>query len=880
MFQRSLLFILSITSFACVDHASTDPRTFHCEVLNNGLTLLLVEDPNATESAAAMYVDVGSNENPEGREGLAHFLEHMLFITTKEYPEVDALSEYVSSHGGSYNAYTAEHRTQYFFSVKPEYFQEGLNIFTSFFVEPLFEEDYVDRERHAVNSEFIVSKENDGWRQYHLTKTLLSKHPANRFTTGDLNTLEMEGLRDDLVEFYNTYYSADKMYFAAVVPHNAKEILPIIKERLSLIEKKKTKIKDTSSRFSKEDLGRIIQYKPINDMDVLDIEFVLPSGKQQYLKPSARYLSRLLGNEGIGSIIHALREADLATELLVSSGYSTEAEDTFNVTIKLTRKGLEARDEVISAVMSYIQLIKTKGVERFRFNEMQKVSFLNYLYYNQQDALTQVNQLVGNMKDYPEKKWYNINYMLEDSEFDSSHIQLLLSQLRLDNALVVLVSKSAEVNEVEPIYGSEYSVSKITEAQYAAWNKESDLSLALPNLNAFISDNIELLDIEDTSTPIQISEESWYKYGGFKQPKQMIACAKVLPSQSSQDVVQLLMLTRLLEQEKMTSLYPAIDAGGSIHVGYDEQGITIQVGGMGHKQPLVLSQAIRSLYNLEKVSELQFNQAKKDLITSLQNIENQTAYTLLLYQLDIELTPSSYHYKILLKELDKMTLMSFKKSLSFFLSESKNQRFYYGNIGHDSVHRLNDSIVVDYKPVRVAKGDTVLEVKSSRSDNAVILYYQAEDNSDRDKLCSAILAHMIQPHMFRQLRTEEQMGYIVAARYREINRWPGIAYLVQSPDIPVQDIKSRIEAFLKEGDFWEEEAFNSIKSSMILDLEKPFKTMGEEFSFYWNQIHTGQFDYDKKQRLRSELDNISLEDIVEYYTRMQKHPRQLSLLTG
>ena len=56
--------------------------------LDNGVRVYLLSDPNFNVSAASMVVETGSLENPNDREGLAHFLEHMLFLGTEKYPDV------------------------------------------------------------------------------------------------------------------------------------------------------------------------------------------------------------------------------------------------------------------------------------------------------------------------------------------------------------------------------------------------------------------------------------------------------------------------------------------------------------------------------------------------------------------------------------------------------------------------------------------------------------------------------------------------------------------------------------------------------------------------------------------------------------------------
>jgi len=68
--------------------------------LDNGVKAYLLSNPDFNVSAASMVVEVGSLENPSNREGLAHFLEHMLFLGTEKYPDVDEYSTYLKTFGG------------------------------------------------------------------------------------------------------------------------------------------------------------------------------------------------------------------------------------------------------------------------------------------------------------------------------------------------------------------------------------------------------------------------------------------------------------------------------------------------------------------------------------------------------------------------------------------------------------------------------------------------------------------------------------------------------------------------------------------------------------------------------------------------------------
>ena len=96
--------------------------------------------------------------------GLAHFLEHMLFLGSKKYPEENYFDEMVKKGGGSMNAYTDIFETVYYFDILNDHLEHTLDVFSRFFIDPKFDKNSVDREINAINSEHRKNVNNDMWR--------------------------------------------------------------------------------------------------------------------------------------------------------------------------------------------------------------------------------------------------------------------------------------------------------------------------------------------------------------------------------------------------------------------------------------------------------------------------------------------------------------------------------------------------------------------------------------------------------------------------------------------------------------------------------------------------------------------------------------------
>jgi hypothetical protein len=111
-----------------VEKSRADLREYRHIQLPNKLQALLVHDYKADKAAAAVDISVGHFSDPEGVPGLAHFLEHMLFMGTEKYPDENAYSAFLSDHGGSSNAYTSMESTNYHLDVTHAHLEPALDL--------------------------------------------------------------------------------------------------------------------------------------------------------------------------------------------------------------------------------------------------------------------------------------------------------------------------------------------------------------------------------------------------------------------------------------------------------------------------------------------------------------------------------------------------------------------------------------------------------------------------------------------------------------------------------------------------------------------------------------------------------------------------------
>lgn len=211
---------------------SCQQRSYQFIELSNGIHGLVITDPSEDLASCCLSVAAGHHSNPDNIPGLAHLCEHMISLSSKDYPEIDAYRKAVHLAGGSRNALTTNESTSYFFSIpitssqkEQSDFENILDIFTSNFKNPSFESNYSNREIYAVDNEHTLNKTKKNRLAFQGYKLLANnKHQFSRFSTGNFESLtnisKKHDIKTQLLEFFKLEYTPDKMVFVLRGPQS------------------------------------------------------------------------------------------------------------------------------------------------------------------------------------------------------------------------------------------------------------------------------------------------------------------------------------------------------------------------------------------------------------------------------------------------------------------------------------------------------------------------------------------------------------------------------------------------------------------------------------------------------------------------------------
>lgn len=203
--------------------------------LSNGAEIRVLQQPWAERVGLCLRVAVGSHDEPHAYPGLAHFLEHLLFLGSRHYAAEQGLMAFVQGQGGVVNASTQARHTDFVFELAPEQLQPALLRLLDMLRWPLLQVEAQTREREVLQAEYQARSQDAGCRIDHaLGQALAAGHRCADFLAGDRASLPLEQAAFQLAlhGYHQRHYQAGRMRLTLVGPQPAEQLLAIVEELL------------------------------------------------------------------------------------------------------------------------------------------------------------------------------------------------------------------------------------------------------------------------------------------------------------------------------------------------------------------------------------------------------------------------------------------------------------------------------------------------------------------------------------------------------------------------------------------------------------------------------------------------------------------------
>lgn len=875
----------SIAASQQILKSPNDQRQYQAITLQNQLDVILVSDPTAEKSSAALSVDVGWLNDPEQQQGLAHFLEHMLFMGTERFPESDGFMKFMDQNGGSRNAFTNQ-LTNYMFEINNSKYEEALDRFADFFKAPLLLPEYVDKERNAVNSEWSLNRNQDGWAQRQVAAQLLGEHPANQFWIGNLETLSDKSdskLHDALVAFYQQYYSANRMKLVLISPQPLPQMQLLAQRYFSGIKNKAIDSPRPTANVDFSQFGpKRVHYVPNTEAQLLQLEFTIDNNLTDFgVKPN-EFVAHLLSSEMPGTPAQQLKAMGLLDVIRVNydpKWYGNYG--TLQIVMALTEAGMQQRPAITAIMLQYLDLIRSKGVDEKYFNEIRTSLQNQFNFLEKTDGFSYAAKLSEAMQYYPLPSVISSPYQYD--KFDQKAINALLAQLVPQRLTVWHIGQNEPAEQSMQYFTGRYSVAAINQEEIQSW-QQTKMPLSLPALNRFQPESFSVKHSSNI-TPLKVHEangvEGWLAGSQHfaDQPRGQLLMQWHQPhaKQTAKDAVlhNLWLYSFLISNQAL--LQEASAAGMTLTPETDEYDLVLKLSGFTDKQAALTENIGKAL--AATISEQQFNQTKDLLLRNLRSTEQQMQAMQGFELAKTVLSTGRYELPALLTAAEQLSLAELNHYIQQTLAASQLRLLAQGNYTKDDVTAFAKALKGSKKTKRQYQthrnwqpkpGQRLTVLRANpQNDSSVIRAQFVVDGDYSGKAAAKVLSGHLHQAFFNQLRTEEQLGYVVRAIDMPLNTHAGLGLIIQSPVLSGLQLQQRVDLFLqqygKQLAQLTEAEFKNLKQAQLLELQRAPANLEEEFDSFSRDWLRNRLDFSDKKRLIAAVEALTLAQLQQFY---------------
>ena len=854
-----------------------DDREYRHVVLPNNLRALLIHAPASDRAAAAASVARGSDHDPDAHPGLAHFVEHMLFIATEKYPEVDGFTDFVHTHGGSYSAYTATDRTTYTFELKADRLSEALDRFAQFFIAPRFDPDYVEREKESVQSEYQLQSKQDEWRGDSVRKQLRNPaHPQSRFNIGSRETLrgaDVAAVR----AFYEANYSADTTTVAVLGPQGLDDLETLVIERFGAVPNRGLGPRPGNpALYNPGTLPGSYAWRTVKSTRMLRFTFPIPPLKPHYRTKPASHLATLIGHEGPGSLHDVLSDRGWIEALSAGPLSADEHNATFSISIVLTEAGVARTAEIVDLTYAWIDLIRRDGIEAWRYREHTRRADLGFRFQEQTPPSAAVLAAAEALAYYPVEDVLRHGYRLD--AFDEPLIREFLEYLKPNNALVSISGPDVDGDRTDPVFGTAWRLGP------PFLPRQVDAPLQLPEPNRYLPENLDLaLEPGIPARPEKLATgtavETWHAPDTeFRTPTARVDLQLRAAEPFTADDVVLATLHAKLVGESMNARAYAAGQAGLVHaVSPTWTGLRIYVGGYSDNLAVLFEDALGAFVDI-RIDAEKFAVARTELAKAYADQKSRRPYEQVVDALWILLHPSMWPADALLDAARRVTPATMSAWRQTRLAGMGATLLVHGNLVADDARRLaamaDQRLGIVERPhlkptARRLSGSRRFEHAVDHADAAYGLYVQGTSGGIEERARIGLIGSMLGARYFTALRTEKQLGYVVHAYGLPIARHPGLVCVVQASTAGADEIEALTTTFLDAQRSWfagiSAAEFDEHKRGYIAALTRADRNNYERMWRLVADLDARVLTFDERERLASAVARLTPAEVARAY---------------
>ncbi len=313
--RKILLLICCLFGISSLQ-AATKPEDVKSFTLENGMTILVLEDHSIPNANMYLFWKVGSRNEYPGITGLSHFFEHMMFNGAKKYgpKQFDRVME---ANGGANNAYTTENTTVYTDWFPADSMEIIFELEADRIQHLVIDKKMVESERGVVTSERSTDLENSNLRAIweEVKGSAFRAHPYSWSVIGHQSDIDNWSLQD-LKDYHRTYYAPNNAFVVIVGDVTLDKVKKLANKYFAPIPAQKTPRKVHTIEPEQKGERRVYVQKPSVTSANIMFAYHVPATLNEDYYP-LKMLSNILGDGKSSRLTRALvDEQQLATNVL------------------------------------------------------------------------------------------------------------------------------------------------------------------------------------------------------------------------------------------------------------------------------------------------------------------------------------------------------------------------------------------------------------------------------------------------------------------------------------------------------------------------------------------------------------------------------------
>ncbi|MGM0482384.1 MAG: M16 family metallopeptidase [Patescibacteria group bacterium] len=326
------------------------------KTLDNGVRLLTVPMKEHPTVTVLIMTEAGTVNEPEGKHGLAHFLEHMAMKGGEKYKTPYAVSSTLDSVGAYSNAFTGQEYTGYYAKGHPKHFSTLFDVVSDVYLKARIDEEDIQKERGVIIEEINMYKDTPrAYVQDLFYKAAYGDQPAGRHPLGTRETVSSL-TRDDFVNFIKKNYVAQNTLVVVAGNFDQKKVEKEVKESFSDIPSAKPPAQPRVKNPS-DGPGILIEKKNTDQLHInLGVRAMKASDKRV---PTLMVMNSVLSGGMSGRLFQKLREDMGVCYYVRSIADLNSGHGVLNVMMGVDPKRM---GESIDAVMNELRRLREEEV--------------------------------------------------------------------------------------------------------------------------------------------------------------------------------------------------------------------------------------------------------------------------------------------------------------------------------------------------------------------------------------------------------------------------------------------------------------------------------------------------------------------------------------